>query len=200
MFVRSGPYEKSIPADSAVQAQIKAGLTNWILPGEAQQICGAPGARPFLRQRRSIGDDYRMAKKKVLFVCMGNCVRSQIAEALAKHHCGDVMIVESAGLRPLGFIDPTARAAVEERGVSMDGQFSKGLHDHGLELPDMIINMSGLPGPGIFHGHTVEDWKIADPFGEDLDTHRRICDDIDRRIQELAARFRDEDKDRAAGA
>jgi len=135
---------------------------------------------------------------------MGNCVRSQIAEALAKHHFADVIIAESAGLRPLGFIDPTARAAVEERGINMDGQFSKGLHDHGLDLPDMIINMSGLPGPGIFQGHKVEDWKIADPFGEDLETHRRICDDIERRIRDLVARFPGEDQDKgknnAAGA
>lgn len=141
-----------------------------------------------------------MAKVKVLFVCMGNCVRSQMAEALAKHHFADVFEAESAGLRPLGFIDPTARAVVEERGVSMEGQFSKGLHDHCLGRPDLVVNMSGLPGPGIFHGHKVEDWKIADPFGEDLAVHRRICDDIEARIKELAGRLREADKERSAGA
>ena len=144
-----------------------------------------------------------MAKVKILFVCMGNCVRSQMAEALARHHFAEIIEAESAGLRPLGFIDPTARAAVEERGVSMEGQFSKGLHDHCLGQPDLIVNMSGLPGPGIFHGHKVEDWKIADPFGEDLDLHRRICDDIEARIKELAARFRDttdEARECSAGA
>jgi arsenate reductase (thioredoxin) len=135
-----------------------------------------------------------MAKVKILFVCMGNCVRSQMAEALARHHCADVIAAESAGLQPLGFIDPTARAAVEERGVSMDGQFSKGLHDHALGLPDLIVNMSGVPGPKVFQGHTVEDWPVADPFGEDLDTHRRICDDIEARIKQLGARLRDETK------
>jgi protein-tyrosine-phosphatase len=136
-----------------------------------------------------------MAKPvKILFVCMGNCVRSQIAEALARHHFPDIMVVESAGLRPLGFIDPTARAAVEERGVSMEGQFSKGLRDHGLEQPDLIVNMSGLPGPKAFEGHQCEDWPIADPFGEDLETHRRICDDIEARLKKLAARYREEDK------
>jgi arsenate reductase len=135
-----------------------------------------------------------MAKVKILFVCMGNCVRSQMAEALARHHFAETIVAESAGLRPLGFIDPTARAAVEERGVSMDGQFSKGLHNHALEAPDLIVNMSGLPGANVFHGRTFEDWPIADPFGEDLDTHRRICDDIEARIKELAARFGGETK------
>jgi arsenate reductase (thioredoxin) len=141
-----------------------------------------------------------MAKVKILFVCMGNCVRSQMAEALAKHHFADVFDAESAGLRPLGFIDPTARAVVEERGVSMEGQLSKGLRDHGLERPDLIVNMSGLAGPGIFQGHKVEDWKIVDPFGEDMDLHRRICDDIEARIKDLAARLNEAEIERSAGA
>ncbi len=133
-----------------------------------------------------------MAKVKILFVCMGNCVRSQIAEALARQHFADIFVAESAGLRPLGFIDPTARAAVEERGVNMEGQFSKGLHDHALGLPDLIVNMSGVPGPKVFHGHNVEDWPIADPFGEDIETHRRVCDDIETRMKVLAERYRGE--------
>jgi len=141
-----------------------------------------------------------MAKVKVLFVCMGNCVRSQMAEALARHHFADVIIAESAGLHPLGFIDPTARAVVEERGVSMGGQFSKGLHNHRLEAPDLIVNMSGVPGAKVFHGHAFEDWAIADPFGEDLETHRRICDDIEARIKELAARFTGHNQQISAGA
>jgi len=142
--------------------------------------------------------DTPAAKPKILFVCMGNCVRSQIAEAIARHHYSDVFAVESAGLQPLGFIDPTARAAVEERGINMDGQFSKGLHNHGLEQPDLIVNMSGVPGQKVFHGRTFEDWPIADPFGEDLETHRRICDAIEARIKELAGRYRGEPQGRGA--
>jgi arsenate reductase len=142
-----------------------------------------------------------MAKPvKILFVCMGNCVRSQIAEAIARHHFAGIIVPESAGLHPLGFIDPTARAAVEERGLSMDGQFSKGLHNHALQDSDLVVNMSGIPGTNVFRGHTFEDWKIADPFGEDLETHRRICDDIEARIKELAARFRDNSEERGANA
>ena len=146
-----------------------------------------------------IGDDIFMAAVKILFVCMGNCVRSQIAEALARHYFADLFCAESAGLRPLGFIDPTARAAVEERGISMEGQFSKGLHNHLLEKPDLIVNMSGMPGSHIFHGRDFEDWPIADPFGEDIETHRRICDDIETRIRALAERFRDAQKTAPVG-
>ena len=115
-----------------------------------------------------------------------------MGEALARLHAEDVFFAQSAGLRPLGFIDPTARQAVEERGATMEGQFSKGLHDATLHTPDMIINMSGVPGSSVryFHQHVFEDWPIGDPFGEDIETHRRICDDIEARIKTLAARFR----------
>jgi arsenate reductase len=126
----------------------------------------------------------------VLFVCVGNCVRSQMAEALARHYAADIIAAESAGLRPLGFIDPTARAVIEERGISMDGQFSKGLHNHALSTPHLTINMSGVPGNSFLKDRAFEDWPIADPFCEDMETHRRICDDIQSRINALAERLR----------
>lgn len=126
----------------------------------------------------------------VLFVCMGNCVRSQMAEAIARHCASDVIVAESAGVRPLGFIDPTAQSVLTQRGISMDGQFSKGLHSHGLKKPDLIVNMSGLTGETLFHGRTFEDWPIPDPFGECAETHSRVCDDIEARVKELAARLR----------
>ena len=142
-----------------------------------------------------------MAKQaRILFVCMGNCVRSQMAEALARHYHGDVMIVESAGLRPLGFIDPTARSVIESRGISMQGQFSKGMHNHSLEKPDLIVNMSGLPGAHVLHGHAFEDWAIADPFGEDVEAHSRICEDIEARLKQLAERLREDAKSRSAAS
>lgn len=126
----------------------------------------------------------------VLFVCVGNCVRSQMAEAIARHCASDVIAAESAGIRPLGFIDPTAMAVCQERGISMDGQFSKGLHSHALKRADLVINMSGMAGSMLFHGRTFEDWPIPDPFGESEETHGRICDDIQTRIKELAERLR----------
>jgi len=121
---------------------------------------------------------------------MGNCVRSQMAEAIARHSAPDVIAPESAGVHPLGFIDETAQKVLAERGFSVDGQFSKGLHHHTLTTPDLVINMSGLPGAALFHGRLYEDWCVRDPFGENLENHRRICDDIEARVRELAARLR----------
>jgi arsenate reductase len=127
---------------------------------------------------------------KVLFVCVGNCVRSQMAEAIARHCCSDIIAAESAGVSPLGFIDKTAQAVLKERGISVDGQFSKGLHNPSLKKADLVINMSGIHGKALFPEHDIEDWKVRDPFGEDIETHRAICDDIEARVTLLAARLR----------
>jgi arsenate reductase (thioredoxin) len=129
---------------------------------------------------------------KVLFVCMGNCVRSQMAEAIARHDASDIIAAESAGVHPLGFIDNTTQRVLRERGIPCDGQYSKGTRDHSLKKPDLIVNMSGVPGATLFAGLPFEDWKIDDPFGEAIETHRRICDDIERNVKELAARLRAE--------
>jgi arsenate reductase len=130
------------------------------------------------------------APVKVLFVCVGNCVRSQMAEAVARHCCADIILAESAGVSPLGFIDATTQAVLRERGISFSGQFSKGLHNHKLRKPDVVINMSGVHGKALFPEHDVEEWAVRDPFGEDIALHRTICDDIEARVSLLAARLR----------
>jgi arsenate reductase (thioredoxin) len=128
---------------------------------------------------------------KVLFVCIGNCVRSQMAEAIARHAAADIIAAQSAGIHPLGFIDPTARAVVSERGISMDGQFSKGLHNHEVATPDLIINMSGMPCKHLFHGIPPEEnWHIDDPFGEGREAHLRIFEEIQSRVAALAEHLR----------
>jgi arsenate reductase (thioredoxin) len=129
---------------------------------------------------------------KVLFVCMGNCVRSQMAEAIARQDASEIIAAESAGVHPLGFIDNTTQRVLRERGISFDGQYSKGTRDHSLKKPDLIVNMSGVPGATLFAGLPFEDWQIDDPFGEAIETHRRICDDIERNVKELATRLRAE--------
>jgi arsenate reductase len=128
---------------------------------------------------------------RVLFVCVGNSCRSQMAEALAQHHYSEVVIPSSAGISPLGRIADSTRKVLLERGIRIAGQFSKDLNDHTLLLPpDLIVNMTGIPGKSLFAGRRVEDWDVEDPFGEDMETYRRICDDIEARLADLAARLR----------
>jgi arsenate reductase (thioredoxin) len=130
------------------------------------------------------------APVKILFVCVGNCVRSQMAEAIARHGASDIIAAESAGVHPLGFIDKTAIAVLAERDISVEGQTSKGLHSHLVEKADLIVNMSGMPGKHLFRNQPFEEWAVEDPFGENMETHRRICDDIQGRVTDLAARLR----------
>ena len=127
---------------------------------------------------------------KVLFVCIGNSCRSQMAEALARHSSRDTMDVASAGLTPLGFVAGPTREVLTERGVPSDGQTSKGLGEINRFQPDLIVNMSGYPGRGKFGDYDFEDWDVEDPYGDDIATYRRICDDIEARISELSARLR----------
>lgn len=127
----------------------------------------------------------------VLFVCIGNSCRSPIAEAIARHSASDVIAASSAGVSPLGRIQDCTRKVLLERGIPADGQFSKGLHDDTLLQPaDLIINMSGYRGESLFAGRKFEDWDVEDPYGEDMETYRRICDDIEARVADLAARLR----------
>ncbi|HYL69613.1 MAG TPA: low molecular weight phosphatase family protein [Candidatus Limnocylindria bacterium] len=127
----------------------------------------------------------------VLFVCIGNSCRSPIAEAVARHTASDVITASSAGISPLGRIQDSTRKVLLERGITVDGQFSKSLHDDTLLQPaDLIINMSGYRGESLFAGRNFEDWEIEDPYGEDMETYRRICDDIEARVADLAARLR----------
>jgi arsenate reductase (thioredoxin) len=135
---------------------------------------------------------------KVLFVCMGNCVRSQMAEAIARHYASDIIEAESAGVSPLGFIDNTTQRVLRERGVSFEGQFSKGLRTHTLKKPDLIVNMSGIPGTSLFAGKAFEDWRVQDPFGEDIEIHRLVCDDIEARVKALSTRLRRTQTEQAA--
>jgi len=128
---------------------------------------------------------------KILFVCVGNACRSQMAEALARHLASDVIAPWSAGVYPLGYIADRTHQVLLERGVPSEGQFSKDLHDGSIPRPlDRIINMSGIRVASLFTGGAFEDWDVEDPFGDDVATYRRICDDIEARVRDLAARLR----------
>lgn len=123
-------------------------------------------------------------------MCIGNSCRSQMAEALAKHHARDVIDPASAGVSPFGSIMEGTLNALRLRGISAEGQYSKGLGEAIGFQPDLIVNMSGAPGKSLFPRADVVDWKVSDPYGEDVETYLRICDDIETRVKKLAEEFR----------
>jgi arsenate reductase len=132
---------------------------------------------------------------KILFVCIGNSCRSQMAEALARHLASDVMLPASAGVSPLGNIAEDTRAVLRERGVSVDGQYSKGFNDPSLFVAQLIVNMSGIPGKSLFPAAEapateVIDWDVEDPYGGGPEIHRQTCDDVEARVRELAEQLR----------
>jgi protein-tyrosine-phosphatase len=115
-----------------------------------------------------------------------------MAEALARHSASDVIEATSAGISPLGHVADLTRKILLEKGVNASGLESKGVREAAAVAPDLLINMTGIPGRTIFPDMVVEDWDVEDPYGEDLATYRRICEDIQGRIEELAERLRRE--------
>jgi protein-tyrosine-phosphatase len=132
-------------------------------------------------------------RTKVLFLCIGNACRSQMAEAIARNVAADVIDPSSAGLVPFGEIPSTTLTVLAERGYSAEGQSSKPLRPADLSAVDLVINMSGRSGASIFSEQTpaFEDWDVGDPYGSNLDVYRVIRDQIEARVEELAQRLRD---------
>ncbi|HEX3372323.1 MAG TPA: hypothetical protein VHS08_07370 [Candidatus Acidoferrales bacterium] len=131
-------------------------------------------------------------RTKVLFLCIGNACRSQMAEAIAKHHASDIIEPSSAGLVPFGEIPETTTSVLDEIGVSAEGQSSKPLRSEDLSAADIVINMTGRAGNLVFTEPlaNIEDWDVGDPYGFNLPVYRAIRDEIETRVDDLACRLR----------
>ena len=124
---------------------------------------------------------------EVLFVCVHNAGRSQMAAGLLKLRSGGRVHVRSAGSTPGEEINPNAVTALEELGVDMSEAFPKPLTDEVVRAADVVITMGCGDACPIYPGKRYEDWSLDDPAGEDLETVRRIRDEIDARVQNLIA-------------
>jgi protein-tyrosine-phosphatase len=135
-----------------------------------------------------------MPKPKVLFICLGNSCRSIMAEALARHRCGDRWEAASAGLSPLGFVVPETLAVLVEMGVNAVGLHSKGLHDVDLTEYCLLVNLAehSLKGriPPAYRGRVLHR-PVFDPYGGSLEIYRRSRDAINRVITRELGREED---------
>ena len=122
---------------------------------------------------------------EVLFVCVQNAGRSQMAAGLLKLRSDGRIHVRSAGSSPTEEINPHAAAALEELGVDMSEEFPKPLTDEVARAADVVITMGCGDACPIYPGKRYEDWELDDPAEQDLETVRRIRDEIDRRVQKL---------------
>jgi arsenate reductase (thioredoxin) len=124
---------------------------------------------------------------EVLFVCVHNAGRSQMAAALLDHHANGRIQVRSAGSEPADRINPAVVAAMAEVGIDLSRAFPKRLTDASVEAADVVITMGCGDACPIYPGKRYEDWKLRDPAGQPVEVVRRIRDDIDARVRQLLA-------------
>ena len=124
---------------------------------------------------------------EVLFVCVHNAGRSQMAAGLLKLRSHDRIQVRSAGSAPGEQINPAAITVMEELGVDMSQEFPKPLTDEAVRSAAAVITMGCGDACPIYPGKRYEDWVFDDPAGQDVETVRRIRDEIDARVQALVA-------------
>ena len=123
----------------------------------------------------------------MLFVCVHNAGRSQIAAGLLAQKAGDQIRVLSAGSEPADQLNPAVVEAMEEIGIVISTERPKKLENEMVRESDVVITMGCGDACPIFPGKRYEDWELEDPAGKDLDTVRRIRDEISRRVDKLLA-------------
>jgi arsenate reductase len=121
----------------------------------------------------------------VLFVCVHNAGRSQMAAALLAHHAAGAVEVRSAGSEPADAVNPAVREVMAELGIDLSAESPKGLTTDAVEASDVVITMGCGDACPIFPGKRYLDWDLTDPAGKTMEEIRPIRDDIDGRVRSL---------------
>ncbi|MFG2396485.1 arsenate reductase ArsC [Streptomyces lydicus] len=129
-------------------------------------------------------------KPSVLFVCVHNAGRSQMAAAFLTHLGGDQVEVRSAGSAPADTVNPAVVEAMAEVGIDLSAQTPKILTTEAVRSSDVVITMGCGDACPIFPGKQYLDWKLDDPAGQGVDAVRPIRDEIERRIHGLLRELR----------
>ncbi|MGY2091824.1 arsenate reductase ArsC [Nocardia gipuzkoensis] len=127
------------------------------------------------------------SKPSVLFVCVHNAGRSQMAAGFLAHLAGDAIEVRSAGSAPAESINPAAVEAMREVGIDISDQSPKILTFDAVEASDVVITMGCGDTCPVFPGVSYRDWVLEDPAGKGVESVRPIRDEIKLRIEELVA-------------
>lgn len=128
-----------------------------------------------------------MSRPTVLFVCVHNAGRSQMAASYLQHLAGDRVEVLSAGSTPADAVNPMAVAAMAEEGIDLRGRQPRVLDVDDVRAADAVITMGCGDACPVFPGKRYEDWQLDDPAGRPLEEVRRIRDDIKTRVERLLA-------------
>lgn len=130
---------------------------------------------------------------EVLFVCVHNAGRSQMAAALLEHHAGGRVRVRSAGTAPSDEIHPNVVEAMAERGLDVSTARPKGLREDDVREVDVVITMGCGDACPVVPGTRYLDWDLPDPAGKPIAEVRPIRDDIERRVVDLLRELAPED-------
>jgi arsenate reductase len=130
-------------------------------------------------------------KPSVLFVCVHNAGRSQMAAAYLTHLAGDHIEVRSAGSAPADSVNPAVVEAMAEEGIDISAETPKILTVEAVKESDVVITMGCGDACPIFPGKRYEDWALEDPAGQGIDAIRPIRDEIRQRIESLVAELLD---------
>ena len=123
----------------------------------------------------------------VLFACVHNAGRSQMAAALLRERSRGRVDARSAGSDPADALNPAVVEAMRELGIDLAGEAPKRLDDGAVRAADVVVTMGCGDACPVHPGKRYEDWELEDPAGKDLETVRRIRDEIDERVSRLAA-------------
>jgi arsenate reductase (thioredoxin) len=135
--------------------------------------------------------------KKILFLCVGNSCRSQMAEGFARKYGSDVIEPLSAVLSPAAIVQPLTKKVMEDKGIQIDDQFPKDLSSLPLSTCDAIINMSGVKLPGRIPME-IREWQVSDPIGKTEEVYVGVRDQIEMLVMQLILQLRREAR-RGAG-
>lgn len=124
---------------------------------------------------------------EVLFVCVHNAGRSQMAAALLDRRARGRVSVRSAGSEPAGSVNPVVVAAMAELGIDISREFPKPLTDDAARAADVVVTMGCGDACPVYPGKRYVDWELDDPAGQPLEVVRRIRDEIDARVRALLA-------------
>jgi arsenate reductase len=142
-------------------------------------------ARQRLRALAKVEGKVQDGKPAVLFLCVHNAGRSQMALGFFQHLAGDRAIAWSGGSEPGKQVNPAAVEAMREVGIDISGEFPKPWTDEVVRAADVVITMGCGDACPVFPGKRYEDWTLEDPAGQDVAAVRPIRDQIERRVRIL---------------
>ena len=131
-----------------------------------------------------------MSTPSVLFVCVHNAGRSQMAAGWLRHLAGDTIAVRSAGSEPADQINPVAVQAMREVGIDITGTTPRLLSTEAVQDSDVVVTMGCGDACPFFPGKRYEDWKLTDPAGQPIEVVRQVRDEIRDHVEKLIAELR----------